>query len=258
MRAMTDRGSPEGAATARTDELTYSHFSKYFPHAPLALCIKECARLATLRKYRVEGPILDVGCGDGLFAKIAFQDTEVWGIDIDGSEGRWAQASRVYQQVVLADITKAQLPRAFFKACVANCSLEHVPDIDAALRNIESSLVPGGLAYMFVPNKEWASRFMTVRAAASTLGPGVGRLLQEFIDEFFKHEHLYDEAGWREVVARSPLEMVEINPALSTSTTVAFEAFLIPSLLGWMNKRMTTRWTNFPGLRRRAVRFDRA
>ncbi len=36
---------------------------------------------------------------------------------------------------------------------------------------------------------------------------------------------------------------------LSTATTVAFEAFLIPSLAGLLNKHLTTRWTNFPGLR---------
>jgi len=234
-------------------EISYEHFSKYFPHAPIALCIKECARLAAFRGYGVKGPILDVGCGDGLFAKIAFDEEEVWGIDIDGSEGRWAQASRAYSQIVLGDITKAHLPASFFKSCVANCSLEHVPDIQAALSTINASLVPGGFAYLFVPNKEWASKFVSVRVVNAALGAKIGTLLQEFIDEFFKHEHLHDEAGWRDVVDRSPLELVEVTPILSTSTTMAFEAFLLPSLAGWLNKKLTTRWTNFPALRRGAA-----
>jgi SAM-dependent methyltransferase len=234
-------------------ELSYDHFSKYFPHAPTALCIKECARLAALRELEVEGPILDVGCGDGLFAKVAFEHAEVWGIDIDGTEGRWAQASRAYTQIILGDITKAKLPTSFFKTCVANCSLEHVRDIQAALATIAGSLVPGGKAYLFVPNRDWASKFMTVRVLGALFGRKAGRLLQDGIDEFFQHHHLYDEQGWREVVARSPLEVVEIKPVLSTATTVAFEAFLLPSLLGWANKKLTTRWTNFPGIRRAAA-----
>ena len=233
----------------RPGEIKYEHFAKYFPHAPIALCIKECARLAAFEDYNLVGPILDVGCGDGLFAKIAFDAEEVWGIDIDGSEGRWAQASRAYSQIVLGDITKAHLPSGFFKNCIANCSLEHVPDIQAALSTINASLVPGGRAYLFVPNKDWASKFMSVRVLKAALGARLATLMQDFIDEFFKHEHLYDEAGWRDVVGRSPLELVDIQPVLSTSTTMAFEAFLIPSLAGWLNKKLTTRWTNFPAIR---------
>ena len=236
-------------------ELTYDSFSKYFPFAPTALCIKECARLEAMRQLQVEGPILDVGCGDGLFAKIAFRAEEVWGIDIDGKEGRWAQASRAYSQIVLGDIAEVKLPPAFFRTCVANCSLEHVPDIQAALSTISASLVPGGRAYLFVPNRDWASKFLTVRTLRSLFGERVASVLQNGIDEFFKHHHLYDEDGWRNVIAKSPLSLVDIKPVLSTATTVAFEAFLLPSLAGWANKKLTTRWTNFPGLRRAAAPF---
>jgi hypothetical protein len=42
---------------------------------------------------------------------------------------------------------------------------------------------------------------------------------------------------------------VQIEPVLSTATTVAFEAFLLPSLAGWLNKHLTSRWTNFPAFR---------
>jgi 2-polyprenyl-3-methyl-5-hydroxy-6-metoxy-1,4-benzoquinol methylase len=232
-----------------TKELAYDHFVQYFPHAPAALCVKECARLSALRDYHLSGPILDVGCGDGLFAKIAFDGEEVWGIDIDAKEGRWAQASRAYSQIVLADITKAKLPVSFFRSCVANCSLEHVPDIQAALATIERSLMPGAQALLFVPNREWASKFLTVRAVRSALGEKMAAMFQDGIDEFFAHRHLYDEAGWRDVIAKSPLELKEIKPVLSTATTRAFEALLIPSLAGWLNKKLTSRWTNFPGVR---------
>ena len=234
---------------ATDSELSYDHFSKYFPYAPLALCIKECARLAALRDYEVSGPILDVGCGDGLFAKIAFESEEVWGIDIDGNEGRWAQASRAYSQIIIGDITKAKLPASFFKTCVANCSLEHVPNIQRALSTIAASLTPDGKAYLLVPNKEWAAQFRAVKLAKSAAGEKVGTMLQAGIDEFFRHRHLYDEAGWRDLIEQSDLKITELKPTLSSATTLAFEAFLIPSLAGWMNKKLTTRWTNFPGLR---------
>jgi SAM-dependent methyltransferase len=231
-------------------EIEQADFARYFPHTPAALCVKECARLAVLRRYDCLDPILDVGCGDGLFARMAFEGAEVWGIDIDAKEGRWAAASQAYSQVILGDVTRVKLPQAFFATTVANCSLEHVPRIDLALANIRDSLRPGGKAYLFVPNKDWARHFLSYRLLA---GAGLGEaaeLLRASIDAFFKHHHLYDETGWRDVVAASGMEVVAVDPVLSTGTTVTFEALLLPSLLGWMNKHLTTRWTNFPRVRR--------
>lgn len=235
-------------------ELSLEDFRSYFPYTPTALAVKECARLSTVRRHACPGPVLDVGCGDGLFAGLAFRDVEVWGIDIDATEGRWAAASHAYRQVILGDVTQAGLPERFFSTCVANCSLEHVPRIDLALRTILGSLRPGGHAYLFVPNAEWAAHFLSVRALHGIGATSLGKRLQKSIDRVFKHHHLYDEAGWRDVVEESGLEVVSIEPVLSTATTVAFEAFLFPSLAGFVNKRLTSRWTNFPPLRRLVAR----
>lgn len=236
--------------TSTDPEISLADFQRYFPHTPAALCIKECARLSALRRHDCPGPILDVGCGDGLFASIAFSDAEVWGIDIDAKEGRWAAASRAYAQVVLGDVTQAKLPESFFKTCVANCSLEHVPRIDLAMKTIYQSLQPGGRVLMFVPNKHWAEQLLSYRALEAVGAPGLAKTLQQGIDTFFRHEHLYDEAGWRKVLTEGGFEVEAMEPVLSSATTVAFEAFLLPSLAGWLNKSLTTRWTNFPGVRR--------
>jgi SAM-dependent methyltransferase len=231
-------------------EITEDDFARYFPHTPAALCVKECARLSVLRRYECPGPILDVGCGDGLFARVAFEGAEVWGIDIDAKEGRWAAASKAYAQVILGDVTRAKLPESFFGTSVANCSLEHVPRIDLALANIRHSLKPGGMAYLFVPNKDWARHLVSYRLLESAGMHELAELLRASIDSFFRHSHLHDEAGWREIVAASEMEVVAVDPVLSTGTTVAFEALLLPSLLGYVNKHLTTRWTNFPRFRR--------
>lgn len=232
------------------EEVTFADFQRYFPHTPTALAIKECARLAVVRRYPCAGPVLDVGCGDGLFARMAFADAEVWGIDIDAAEGRWASASQAYSQVILGDITRAALPESFFATCVANCSLEHVPRIDLALESIRRSLVPGGITYLFVPNAEWARHLTSARVLRELGMPLLGRQIQTAIDRKFRHHHLYDEQGWTRVVQAAGLEVVQIEPVLSTATTVAFEAFLLPSLAGLLNKTLTTRWTNFPNARR--------
>ncbi len=234
----------------RGSELGFKDFRRYFPHTPAALCIKECARLTALRKHGCTSPVLDVGCGDGLFASIAFEGIEAWGIDIDAGDGRWAAASKAYSQVVLGDVTKAQLPQSFFETCVANCSLEHVPRIDLALQNIWRSLKPGGRVLMFVPNREWAEHLLSYRLLEALGATSLATTLRDAVDTVFQHHHLYDDAGWHQVVTDAGFEVDGVEPVLSTATTVAFEVFLLPSLAGWVNKHLTTRWTNFPGARR--------
>ena len=240
---------PSAPRPAVAPELTLEDFRRYFSRSPTALAIKECARLSVIRRYACPSPILDVGCGDGLFAQMAFDDAEVWGIDIDAAEGRWAAASKAYSQIILGDVTRASLPESFFATCVANCSLEHVPRIDLALRNIHDSLRPGGIAYLFVPTADWASHLLSARMLTKFIGPAWGKKIERAIDTQFRHHHLYDADGWRRLVVESGMEVVEIEPVLSTATTVAFEAFLLPSLAGLLNKKLTTRWTNFPPVR---------
>jgi SAM-dependent methyltransferase len=236
--------------TQRPPEVSLHDFQRYFPYTPAALCVKECARLSALRRYACPPPILDVGCGDGLFASIAFSDAEVWGIDIDAKEGRWAAASQAYAQVVLGDVTKTKLPEAFFETCVANCSLEHVPRLDLALQNILRCLKPGGRVLMFVPNKDWARHLLSYRVLASLGAPALAETLKDAVDSFFNHHHLHDEQGWRQALVEAGFEVEAVEPVLSSASTVAFEAFLLPSLAGLLNKHLTTRWTNFPGARR--------
>lgn len=244
---MSDRSRP--SLDPPRPEVSYLDFRRYFPYTPTALAVRECVRLSKLAPYPCEGPILDVGCGDGLFARLAFQSDEVWGLDIDANEGRFAQASRAYSQIIIGDIVSARLPAGFFKTCVANCSLEHVPNIGAALRSIHEALAPGGLVYLFVPTDDWARHLGAVQLARGLGAEWLARALQSGIDGVFRHHHLYGRETWTTLCEEAGFEVTEASEVGSVASLRAFEAFLTPSLLGLVNKKMTGRWTNLPRLR---------
>lgn len=232
-----------------TAELTRSDFDRYFPHTPIALCVKECARLSLLRQVELEGPLLDVGSGDGLFASIAFPRLESLGIDINASEVALAAARGAYTSAITADITTHHPAEKHYRTCVANCSLEHIPALDLALRNIWDALTPGGRFITFVPNREWTRELVSHQLLRTLGARSLAERLSQFVDSFFKHHHLHDKQGWQELFEKAGFEIERIEPALSSANTKTFELFLVPSLIGWANKKLTSRYTNFPALR---------
>jgi SAM-dependent methyltransferase len=235
------------------DEVCLHDFRRYYPYAPTALAIRQCSRLAALRGVALPGPILDVGCGDGVFGRLAYSGGAAWGIEINPREAELARASGAYARVMTGDVTDISLPEGSFGSCVANCSLEHVPDLDRASRNILGGLRPGGTLYAFVPNRDWAS-YLVSASALRRLGLRRGaRTIERALNQVFRHWHLDDEAGWRRRFEVAGFVVDSVRPVGTTASTRAFEAFLLPALIGLLNKRLTGRWTVSSHWRARAA-----
>ncbi|MFW7414853.1 class I SAM-dependent methyltransferase [Demequina sp. SO4-18] len=88
---------------------------------------------------------LDVGCGEGLFARtLAKRGLDVTGIDEDADSIRRARAqdtSRI--AYVEADVLTADLPRESFDVVASIAALHHM-DIVAGLERLKELTAPGG------------------------------------------------------------------------------------------------------------------
>jgi SAM-dependent methyltransferase len=224
-------------------------FAAYYAFAPAALALRECVRLKVVRGVDLPGPILDVGCGDGLFARLAYPGRQTWGIDINPSEVQRAQATAAYNTLICGNIASVDLPAQFFNSAIANCSLEHVPELDGALANIRRALKPGAKFVLIVPTPDW-TRWLAVSRALDQVGlQGLARAYGDGLDRVFSHVHLYDARGWAERLERAGFEQVEWRPIVDPSTSWAFDVMLYPSLVGYLTKRLTGRWVAAPRLR---------
>lgn len=224
-------------------------FSAYYSFAPTALALRECVRLQAVRELDLPAPVLDVGCGDGLFARLAWPGKQTWGIDINPSEVQRAQSTQAYNTLVCGNICTVDLPKAFFGSAVANCSLEHVPDLAGALANIRSSLRPGAPFALIVPTPTWTSELALPKLLSKMGMHGLARAYGEALDQVFRHVHLYDDATWIRHLHTAGFEEVEVRPVAGRRVSFAFDAMLVPSLVGYLNKRITGRWVLVPPLR---------
>src|SRR5450631_41548 len=100
---------------------------------------------AAYRKYRLKGRVLDLGCGDGRYFHLLWPKVrDVVGIDMEPAVADLARKSGFYREVL--EVAAHELPfvDASFDAVFANCSLEHMDNLDQVLAAANRCLKPGG------------------------------------------------------------------------------------------------------------------
>jgi SAM-dependent methyltransferase len=131
--------------------------------------------------YELPQPTLDVGCGDGHFATIAFDRQLDVGVDPWEGPIRQAAAFGGYRSLIQADGAWMPFPDQCFSSALSNSVLEHIEHIDAVLAETARLLKPGAPFLFCVPNP----RYLSQLSAPSILARfGLGRLGRAYIEWF--------------------------------------------------------------------------
>jgi SAM-dependent methyltransferase len=228
---------PEDGAAPPSDDDVLRWALAYLRHAPLSLTLREINRLVALESVGgAKGPVLDVGCGDGFWWTLRDERREVYGIDISASEIEQAQ-KRIHAE--LGDVSKAPpFPGTRFSEVIGNCSLEHVPDIDAALANLRAAAADDARLILFVPTPRWAYQgklqsFLLARA------PRLAMALSGALNGFFQHWHLYDAKVWTRLLETHGWRVREIHGLGSARSEFLFRAFMPPAFVEFVAKSIT-------------------
>src|SRR5262249_16228730 len=119
--------------------------------APLAWALPRAQEAVLLDAIEQPLPVLDLGCGDGLFASLSPRLRGAVGLDLDPGEVRRARSRRVYRHVVTADAREIPFRAAVFGAVVSISALEHVAGLEGVLAEVRRVLVPSGRFAFSVP-----------------------------------------------------------------------------------------------------------
>jgi SAM-dependent methyltransferase len=218
----------------------------YLRHAPLSLTLREINRLVAVDAVaNNKGTILDVGCGDGFWWTLRGGDEsrEVYGIDISAVEIAQAK-TRI--NAALTDVSRERpFPGTEFEEIIGNCSLEHVPDIDAALANLRKSAADNARLIMFVPTPHWALQGR-LQGLLLKRAPRLAMALSGALNGFFQHWHLYDAKVWTRLLAQHGWKVRATYGLGSARSEFLFRLFLPPGFVEFLGKKLTgiypSRW----------------
>jgi len=223
---------------------------------------------ALAEHVRLQTPLLDVGCGDGLFWEILCRELleggadrlgGLVGIDIDSEELQLASArlSRFGGRIDKVDIElgDAALDPGYFRTVLCNCSIEHVPKLEVAMMNIRDLMCDGGMLVMFVPAPQWSSG-MLMKQALVRFSPRIGATYGALFDGFFQHHHLYPDYVWRHLLSGLGFSTVQITGLGSGIASRLFERHLPWAWFEFMHKTARRRYPRLGALRARTMRGE--
>ncbi len=119
-----------------------------------------------MMKYLPEGvgKIIDVGCGNGSFAREVKRDTgaEVWGIEYtrEGAQEAEKVLDKVFSGSCEENLDK--LPDHYFGVAFFNDVLEHMSDPSKVLYQFKDKLAPGGILISSIPNIRYHNALLPI------------------------------------------------------------------------------------------------
>jgi len=191
-------------------------------------------------------PILDLGCGDGHFASVAFQSGLDVGLDPWWGPLQETRARGVYRNLIYADGACQPFPDAYFATIVSNSVLEHIPDVTPVLREVARVLKPGGYFYFCVPGPNFR-KFLSVARLLDVLRlRGLAEAYRRLFDRISRHYYYDTPEAWAERLSSAGLTLSRWWTYFSPGALAALEwghPLGLPSVLV---KKLTGRWLLAP------------
>lgn len=222
----------------------------YLSLAPIPLAFERLLEARIYQRHSFQRPILDIGCGEGLFAKVVFGEKIDTGIDPNPHEIERAREFGAYEELIECKGDAIDKPDGYYNTALSNSVLEHIPDVEPVLREVHRLLARGGKFYVTVPSHHF-DEYSVVNQALCAVGMhGLASKYRSFFNGFWRHYHFYTPDRWSEIAQRAGFTVTEVH-TYGTKKICLLNDFLAPfSLVSFLLKKFTNRWVLLPGLRR--------
>lgn len=211
----------------------------YLKEKPLFFSFVRPKEASLYQQYKpFKRPVLDLGCGDGFFAQVAFEKVDV-GIDIDKKALEEAKRKNVYKQIKYYDGRKIPYPNEYFSTVVCNSTFEHITNLDEVLKECSRVMKKGGMFYFTTVTDIWHQYLF-----GTIFG---GKLYKMFFSRISKHYNLYSFEKWQRKLKKIHFSITYHTCYLDNKKMFwLFDISHYLSAHSLLSKKMFNRWVLFP------------
>src|SRR6185369_9352934 len=101
------------------------YLERFLMIAPLSHALWRAVEAISFDQVELKGPVLDLGCGWGEFAGVAFNQLEM-GIDINNDDLKKAKDGKQYKNLMRADARKLPFKKNTYGSVVSVSVMEHI------------------------------------------------------------------------------------------------------------------------------------
>lgn len=228
----------------------HSFLYNYLQEAPIPLAFERAFECEILSKQNFSRPILDIGCGDGIFAKILFDEKIDTGLDPLAHELESAKKYDLYNELIEAFANKIPVQNETFKTIFSNSVLEHIPDLEPVLKEINRVLSKDGNFLITIPTN-YFDNYSMIYQTFSFLGLNkFAQSYQVFFNNFWKHYHYYKREDWIKLFEKNGFKVKNIIE-YGTKSDCLFNDFMLPNTFpNFLVKKILNRFFLIKSLRK--------
>ncbi|MGA9398769.1 MAG: methyltransferase domain-containing protein [Anaerolineaceae bacterium] len=187
-------------------------------------------------------PTLDLGCGDGHFASVAFARPLDIGLDPFHEAVHEADARKAYLQSIQADGAIQPFDDEFFGSAISNSVLEHIPYIQEVLNELGRVMKQGGLFVFCTPNQRFNDNLWGVGLFKKLRLPRLADRYVRFYNLIARHKYCDSPETWERRLSEAGFELVKTWDYFPPGALHILEwghLFGLPSLFC---RQLTGRW----------------
>jgi SAM-dependent methyltransferase len=226
---------------------------RYLQDVPVPLAIERAVECGILSERPFERPILDLGCGDGIFAAVLFAEPIETGVDPLQYELDIAATKHIYNELICCFGDAIPKPDGSYATVFSNSVLEHIPDLDPVLLEAHRILKPGGIMYVTIPTHRF-ERYTIGNLVLTAVG--AKKLAERWRGVFKRFWNLYNvdtPDRWRERFESAGFT-VESSFEYEPPSMYLLKEVLMPfSVPGAVTKKLRNRWVILPPVLRKLV-----
>lgn len=189
----------------------------------------------------IKNPSLDFGCGDGFFANTVFEKNKInVGLDVKNARTEKITDKNIYNRVVFYDGEKIPFRSNHFKTVVSNCVLEHVLDINIAIKEIFRVIKPGGYFLTTVMTNKWNNYQFGEKI--------FGQIYIDYMQKKQVHHNLFSYQKWTEKFKQAGFKIILTRGYLDKKNSQFLDLAHYLSLPSLLSYKLFTNWQLFPSL----------